>query len=460
MNEHKKYNPPELKKEEWATTKCDRYDFLMAAFCGAAAGLIDIFFVGIPSSNKLELSKLGALTDGATDKLIKKYAKMVGWKPRAGQENNVASAIGFFERKFKVNYDQKSTKDVNQLFNMSSRNHHFKSLSHSPDPVGLFFSILDQFMNTSSFLSDGKLIRIDTTGKSDFELKGTNLESKLFCGFCNWLGHIMSDIAGSSGNRGPNSTGRGMGVSLPFMELFQLCDFGSFTVNKDRQTLAIIMTRAFQKGYDVRFGAAMAIPVLMEELMIRVLWVIRQRYFEKKPWHDCIPDKNHADLRLMLIVGNATLCLFDGTDAAIHAAMGGGNALTFVLHFNIVAWARLIILVFKELQIRYGPIVLEALKRYMADITYVATPQEQKLIKAYYFRMQESDETLDQSFYRFTAMVEREYNFFYKELSGSFSDSNSSIEQVRHSVILAEACNVPDEKIMKSKKDMDNFFRK
>ena len=69
----------------------------------------------------------------------------------------------------------------------------------------------------------------------------------------------MSDAAGSSGGRG--NSGRGSGVPIPFFEVFLLFDFGSFQVGKDRQTFAEVMTRVFQDGYDLRFGAAMAIPV-------------------------------------------------------------------------------------------------------------------------------------------------------------------------------------------------------
>lgn len=119
-----------------------------------------------------------------------------------------------------MNYDQRSTADVDGMFDMAAKNHHFKSLSHAPDPIGLFFSILDQFTNKSSFLDNGRLIRVDTSA-TDFRLEGSNFIAKLFCGFCNWLGHIMSDIAGSSGNRGQGE-GRGSGLPAPFMELWSL----------------------------------------------------------------------------------------------------------------------------------------------------------------------------------------------------------------------------------------------
>jgi hypothetical protein len=109
-------------------------------------------------------------------------------------------------------------------------------------------------------------------------LEGGNFIAKLFCGFANWIGHIMSDMAGSSGGRGGN-TGRGSGVVMPFYELFQLCNFGKFSVGKDKQDLATIATRAFQEGYDFRFGLALAIPVLFTELSIKIDLVNQEDIF-------------------------------------------------------------------------------------------------------------------------------------------------------------------------------------
>ncbi|RMC93023.1 hypothetical protein D9O40_18265 [Clostridium autoethanogenum] len=330
-------------KYELLEGKCDKYDYAIAAFCGISAGLIDMFFVGEP-----KLSSLGKWTDDQTDNVVKRFAKVVGWEPKPENEGNVASAIGFLEKHFKVNYDHRSTTDVNGVFNMGTKNHHLKSLAHSPDIIGLFFSILDQFQGKASFLDKGQLIRIDA---NDQQLYGNNLVGKIFCGFSNWVGHLMSDVAGSSGGRGSLNGGRGSGISIPFFPLFQLCDFGQFQIGKDRQTLATLMTRVFQEGYDARFGATMAIPIIVSDLSIRLLWTIKRRFYHKKSWDECIPTSKHADLRAMILVGNAALCLMDGADAAIRS---GGNALKFVLRLNVVAWFRLILLILKELSIRYG----------------------------------------------------------------------------------------------------------
>jgi hypothetical protein len=318
--------------------KCDKYDYLMAVTCGAIGGLVDIFLVGAPGD-----SVLGKWTDGQIDNAVKKFAKKSGWSPKADKADNVASAIGFLEKKFKVNYDQKHSGDVNNLFVMSTKNHHMKSLSHSPDIVGLFFSILNQFTSTSSFVANGQLITIQT---ETFELQGGNVVSKIFCGFANWIGHIMSDIAGSSGK-----TERGSGVVIPFYELFGFFTFGKFSVGDDKQDLATIATRAFQEGYDFRFGLTTAIPVIISDLSIRLIWALRRHFQYGKPLKECIPTNKHADLRIMLIFGNGTLCVMDGIDAGVRS---GGNFLAFFMRLNLIAWFRFVTLVLKEICIRLG----------------------------------------------------------------------------------------------------------
>jgi len=318
---------------------CDKYDYLIAAGCGAIGGIVDIFLVGAPGE-----SVLVKWTDEQVDSVVKSFARTTGWNPRAGKEDSIASAIGHLEKTFKVNYDQRHTADVNNLFNMNTKNHHMMSLGHSPDILGLFFSILNQFTSTSSFIANGQLVTINT---ATMELEGGNIIAKLFCGVVNWLGHVMSDIAGSSGSRG--NAGRGAGVVIPFYELFQFCKFGKFQVGQDRQDLATIAIRAFQEGYDARFGLAMAIPVLLTDLSIRVIWAIRQHFQYGRSFKDCIPTAKHADLRVMLLVGNGTFCVMDGADAAIRS---GGNFLLFFTRINLLGWFRFISLVLKEICIR------------------------------------------------------------------------------------------------------------
>ena len=321
-----------------ALHNCDKYDYFLAAFCGISAGIIDVLFVNRPGASTLETA-----SNGIMDSAVKSFAKLCGWSPRPGQENSIASAIGFLEKKFPVNYDMTSANFMREGFTMGTVNHHIKSLAHSPDIIGLFFSIVDQFNDTGTFLSDGRLIVLDT---KHMELRGSDFPSKLVAAVCNWFGHVMSDAAGSSGSRGNNGTGSG--VPLPFYEIFLSCNFGSFQVGKDRQDLAVVMTRVFQEGYDLRFGMATVVPILLNELIIRVVWVLKRHYYHGLTFDKCMPKLSNTSLHKMLLIAYGAFCLVDGIAAGMK---GGGNAVTFLLHLNLVAWLRFLDLVFRYIAI-------------------------------------------------------------------------------------------------------------
>lgn len=337
------------------TANCDKYDYMISGTCGLIGGLVDILFVGAPGKGVL-----GKWADEQTDNAVKGFARLNGWKGPAGNANETASAIGFLERKFKVNYDQATSSATGgAVKNMSMSNHHVKSLGHSPDLLGLFFSILDQFSNTAHFVDKGKLISINT---ESFELSGSNLVAKVFSGFMNWLGHLFSDMAGSSGGRGKIEAGRGSGIPIPFYSLLQFINVGSF--GKHHQTFSTIAVKVFEQGYDMRHGLAMAIPVLITELMIRAMWVVKQRFYHEQEWRDCLPSAGNPELRRMLLVGHGTLCLVDGTDAALRS---GGFVVAFLVQTNLIAWVRFGSLGLKELKAYYakGSLDIAAIDEYL-----------------------------------------------------------------------------------------------
>ena len=335
---------------------CDKYDYMIAGTCGVIGGLIDVLFVGAPWD-----SKLGSTVDSSVNKATEKFAELLGWdreKATKKGSNLTSSAVAFLEKKYKINYDHATTASTGgAVKNLSMKNHHLKSLGHSPDLIGLFFSILNQFTNTSSFISNGQIITIDT---DTFELKGGNIVSKVFCGFANWFGHIMSDMAGSSGTIGQGR--RGTGVPIPFYNLLQMINVGEFGEHK--QTFATITTKVFESGYDFRHGLTMAIPVLITELLVRFMWFVKSHYYHNNNWKDSIPNGNSPELRRMLLIGHGTLCLVDGVDAAIRS---GGDIVTFLSRTNLIGWVRFGQLGLKELSAWYnaGHIDTEAINDYM-----------------------------------------------------------------------------------------------
>lgn len=340
----------------YKNAKCDKYDYMIASTCGLISGLIDILFVKTPREGYL-----GKIVDNEANKITEKFAGLMGWNKEKVIENGgntTASAIGFLEKKFKVNYDQATSHITNNAVDhLSLKNHHLKSLAHSPDIIGLFFSILNQFTNTSSFISNGKLITIKT---ESYELQGNNFIAKIFCGMANWFGHIMSDWTGSSGTVGQGQPGSG--VPMPFFNLFQLMNFGEF--GKHKQTFATITTRVFEEGYDARHALAMAIPVIINELSIRFIYTIKSKYYHNKTWGESLPKDSTPEVRRMLLVGHGALCLVDGVDAALRS---GGDIISMLSRMNLIAWTRFSYIALKEVNAIYkqGHINAELVDEYL-----------------------------------------------------------------------------------------------
>lgn len=341
-------------------TPSHKYDYILSACCGVLAGITDIVFVGDPES-----SKLGKAVDQSADSFIEKAAqffwkadKRDSGKPKK-MPDTLEKCISYLEQAFPVNYDARYAKDLlvedGILSGMTPKNHHLLSLAHSPDIIGFVFSVIDQFSSdgSASFVNQGKVIHVvpkKTSGAIPY-LQGSDITSKLFCGFINWIGHMISDIGGSSSTRKEGKTGRGMGIPMPFYEAFLFSDL-KFRNGED---LAETMIAVYESGYDLRFGITSSIPIIIEELMIRSIWAIRRFFIFQKPWKECIPiaGKENPDLRTMLLLGNGVFCLIDGVDAAIHG-IKAKNWVTGICHLNMAGWTRLTILAIKEVTIRTG----------------------------------------------------------------------------------------------------------
>ena len=334
--------------------QCDAIDYSLAAASGALCGLIDIFLVGKPGE-----SVLGDITDKWFENRTCDFAKICGWK--GNDKNPVKSAIGFLERKFKVPYDQRGCGDSGSMVldNLTPSNHHFLSLGHNPTLLGLFFSILNQFTNSSHFVSKGELIEIMNQDEK-FQLRGNSIPGKLWAGFANWIGHLMSDISGSSGGQG-----RGTGIPSPLwswsnsiIAIKQKLGIPASQFDKDVNELAI---QLFKEGYDVRFQTTQAIPVLINELTVRLCYLIRRlvRYYAttskgnrsfKALWTECKPFSNPT-VKRMLTVAHGTFCMVDIGDATIRGfATGGGsfNPVEFFLRVNLIGVGRFTISLYGE----------------------------------------------------------------------------------------------------------------
>lgn len=340
---------------------CDITDYVLSACSGVLCGIVDIFLVGKPGE-----SPLGNITDKWFANRTKDFAKLCGWKG-----GNEKSAIGFLERKFKVPYDQRGAGDAGRIVSgMNPRNHHFKSLAHNPSIMGLFFSILDQFNDSSHFIGqdifsetgDLTLISLEQAD-GNFELKGHNIPSKFFCAFANWFGHLISDVSGASG-----SVGRGSGIPSPLWtwinDIIAVKSSLNIKPSKFDESFYKLALHLFKHGYDFRFQTAQAIPVFLNGLTVRMIYMVRRMilYYKdddtereksfKSMWDVCAPF-NNASVKRMLTVAHGSFCLVDAADATIHGFMSGGgtfNPVEFLFRLNIVGVGRFAFSVFGEVK--------------------------------------------------------------------------------------------------------------
>jgi hypothetical protein len=423
---------------------CDKLDYILATSSGALCGIIDIFLVGKPGE-----SPLGNITDKWFVARTIDFAKLCD--PEKKNFDSLDSALRFLEKKFKVPYDQTGLGDAGKtIFDLTAKNHHFKSLAHNPSLLGLFFSILDQFSNTSHFVTDGQLVSLQQADEK-WELRGGNIPSKLFCGFANWIGHLISDVSGSSSSAAKGN--RGTGLPSPLWtwtnDIISIKAKLGLSVTETDKAMNELALNIFEKGYDIRFQTAQAIPVFLNELLVRLIYAIRRlfRYFSEISktersfalmWKKCEPFSN-ATVKRMLTVAHGTFCLVDVGDAVGRSLIAGGgtfNAVEFVLRLNVVGVGRFAISLYGETR---------------RAISYNHAKKE--------FDFASKETVIVSNYIEGLKILAHQYDDHHLLMFISdFEKSDAYIEAFGKSVTLAEVRNVPVNRILKSKPDIDKYF--
>lgn len=421
--------------------ECDKLDYALAACSGALCGVLDIFFVGKPKE-----SPLGDITDKWFADRTKDFAKHCGWD--ATDDKPLSSAVRFLEKKFKIPYDQRGMGDAASfIFDLNAKNHHFKSLAHNPSLCGLFFSVLDQFSNESHFVSGGELISL-VEADGSFELQGRDIPSKLFCAIANWFGHLISDMSGSSG-----SQGRGMGIPSPLWtwtnSVLAIKKSLKIPANQFDRSFNELALNLYNEGYDARFQTAQAIPVFINEMIVRLCYAIRRliKYFAETDaesrsialmWKTCEPFSNPT-VKRMLTVAHGTFCLLDIGDATVHGFVTGGgtfNPVEFFLRLNIVGVGRFTISLYGEAKRGVSTYRMESeriflQRKHVITENYIAGLKQ--LAVAY------DDQPL-------------------LDFADDFINNGDHAKAFQKTVDLAELRKVADSKILKDKTAIDTYF--
>lgn len=369
---------------ERLTNHADGFDYAISACSGVLCGFIDSFFVG-----EFNLEDLKADSNKHVNMFVEKYAKISGWNGNGRLEG----AINFLENKFPVEQDNVwKQKGIS-----STRLHHLEDLAHHPTPCGLFFAIVVSFFRCAVFVDkDGQwhfdilnidkqkilkiLIPIVLSGillwlvyvaeSKYFEKEGKQLPkpiSRLLKAIAytpglieilktanNWFGHLVSDMAGSK-----HTAGGGMGIPGLFLSLMK--EISSLPFIKDTNLPNIISDWYSKDKIDMRkelaiveFAGRQAIPVILNECIVRTFYFVRHLIEEKKKanewknvnWKNVVPWGNRT-INRMLTIATGAFTIVDVADAAIRSVMKNGIDVynpklyaDFVLRINFVGLGR------------------------------------------------------------------------------------------------------------------------
>lgn len=316
----------------------------------------------------LKKNDLSAKIDRAMKKAQSRGMKLSEQEIENIKNKDFARKVRIVEEAFGIPSD--STGVWNGAGNgIDAKSHHLDDLAHHPTIIGWAASVVTQFTEKAYFQNkDGenfafgaqRIKVIIKRGKSqEIQLIGETVQEKVVCGTINWIGHLISDMAGSSSSA---AKGR-LGMGLPGPIMSALKELSMLPIFKDTN-LPGLLHKAFttdngffnQYRLDMRTELAaegvllkQAVPVLLNELFVRLSYFIRRLYQEIKNngvstikdikkinWKNTLPVKNRTIAR-MLTISAGTMEVIDLMDAAVRS---GGNPVAFVLRVNFIGVGR------------------------------------------------------------------------------------------------------------------------
>lgn len=399
-------------KLEACQANADKVDYALSVASGVLCGLVDSLFVGELSITSKDIG----LSHEKVNRFIESEAKKRGYVDNG---KGLKGAVEFFEKKYPVAQDNVwSGKGIG----ITAKNHHLADFAHHPTPAGLLSAILVQFFRTGLFVDkDGEihLLPVDTNKKdilenwlpliasgilmwlanlaehSYHEETGNELPGylqklvKLLASApaaiqvikCadNWIGHLISDMAGSK-----QTAGKGMGIPGVFLsfayELSSLPLINQTGLTKRLDELYTKEKFNLRKEIPIyEHLTKQAIPVALNELLVRSFYFVRHLAEEMNAhgnlqdiaWERVIPVGNRT-IERMLLISSLTFSAADTLDAAVRAAIeSAGNWAIwggkFAAKVNYVGATRATIAVFKEISAEQKELQLLKEKRILSE---------------------------------------------------------------------------------------------
>ena len=180
--------------------KAEREDYIVAAAIGTFSGVLNIFW-----QKRFDLFEAHTWGRKKIENFVFNVAKDSGFKPDG---KDLKDAIRFLEDMFPLASDKLTPEFGGGL------QHHLRDFTHHPSPVGLLMSILAQFTGKGYGTdTSGAFVILDLPADA---LIGKTFPEKVFYGVIIWAGHLMSDMAGSSG-----ALGEGAGIPGPILSFLK-----------------------------------------------------------------------------------------------------------------------------------------------------------------------------------------------------------------------------------------------
>lgn len=255
---------------------------------------------------------IAGLTAGAMDVFLLKAPKSGGYLNKKSDNfiKNIFSKeqISKLERDNWVPYDAANSANLDtKISGLFTKSHRFQSLGHDPI-LGFFYGVRDILTNSfTCYNQSGELIKQ--------VIGGSNLNMNVFEAIIRQIGHLKSDISTPAG------------LPIPFMPLLQSIQIG----NINGKTIGEVSRLMYVKGYNLNHLAAMSIPAITIELLIRSFFLI-YNLNEKKSLTQSLPfnkpkiDKMLFNSYLIATGCNSTkLIAQQGNIFALNPTLWGGT---------------------------------------------------------------------------------------------------------------------------------------
>lgn len=306
----------------------DNWDYAIGGGVGLFCGILDVLFVQKPLIPKTQFSQK---FDGLFNQ----------WTQSAINNLIPPDLAKLFEKSFKIGgADSRLAKDfvspISGKFNPI--NHRFKSLNHDPI-LAFFIGALDVMNGTCTIIDNGSIKVLQT-------VRGASGDYNFFEALGMMIGHLASDV------NTPSATGRrGMGIPAPLMGLFGTLN--GLKINYEDKNGKIKITDIaklsewmYTQGYDFRHFLTMSIPVLISELLIRVLYILKEMKCNNKTFVDAfketLPFNLSRRFRMLLNISYGTMVAVNAGKIALTNNILNANYtmwITFTWHtFHSLHW--------------------------------------------------------------------------------------------------------------------------